>query len=224
MKHPISVFVMSCSLFAVGIAPASASTVLYDNGPANGNLDAWGINFGYGVSDSFHLSTAATVTGADFYTWVYPADSLTSVDWSISSDPLGGGTVYESGTATATGTFLSTKDYGFNLFAETIAFPSLDFGAGSYWLTLQNAVVVNGNPIYWDQNDGPSAAWLSGLGNLNTSGYPCSGACTFSEAFQITGDPLGGGQGGAVPEPASFGLLGLEIVGIASLMRKRIKR
>ena len=36
-------------------APATADT-LYDNGPYNGTTDAWAINFGQSVSDSFTLS------------------------------------------------------------------------------------------------------------------------------------------------------------------------
>lgn len=224
MKHSISAFLLGSLLFVVGVAPASASTVLYDNGPVNGTVDAWNINFGYAVSDSFDLSSAAAITGADFYLWASPGDSLTTVDWAVSSDPLVGGTTYDSGTASSIASFLFTNDYGFSLIAETIAIPSLNLGVGSYWFTLQNAVVVSGGSIFWDQNDGPSAAWLTGIGNLINSDGPCSGACTFSEAFQITGNSLGGGQGAAIPEPASFGLLGLGLIGIASLMRRKIRR
>ena len=33
------------------------SSDIYDNGPINGNTDAWTINFGYITSDSFNLAT-----------------------------------------------------------------------------------------------------------------------------------------------------------------------
>ncbi len=72
--------------------------VLYDNGPVNGTVDAWAINFGYVVSDTFTLASEDTVSGFDFYVWAYPGDTALSVDWSITSDEFGG-TTYGSGTA-----------------------------------------------------------------------------------------------------------------------------
>ena len=53
--------------------PAMAQqVVLYDNGPGNGTVDAWTINFGYVVSDNFVLTGSSTVQQFDFWTWVYP--------------------------------------------------------------------------------------------------------------------------------------------------------
>ena len=40
--------------------------VLYENGPLNGDYDAWTINFGYIVSNSFTLGGTNTITGFDF--------------------------------------------------------------------------------------------------------------------------------------------------------------
>src|SRR5271167_457766 len=62
--------------------PSPQDQVIYDNGPVNGTTDAWTINFGYIVSDSISLR-GNTVTGFDFYTWEFPGDVLSSVDWSI---------------------------------------------------------------------------------------------------------------------------------------------
>ena len=47
--------IASLSLLALCLAvvPAVAQTVVYDNGPINGNTDAWTINFGFIVSDTF---------------------------------------------------------------------------------------------------------------------------------------------------------------------------
>ena len=47
--------------FALVTMPARA----YDNGPINGTTDAWTINFGYIVSDSY-LSVGSTVDGLQF--------------------------------------------------------------------------------------------------------------------------------------------------------------
>ena len=57
--------------------------VLYENGPLNGTVDAWTINYGYFVSDTFTLTGNASVGGFDFYTWTFPGDKPLTVDWSI---------------------------------------------------------------------------------------------------------------------------------------------
>ena len=57
--------IVSLSLLALTLAavPAMAQTV-YNNGPINGNTDAWTINFGFVVSDTFNvLTTAPRITG-----------------------------------------------------------------------------------------------------------------------------------------------------------------
>ena len=76
--------------------PSPQDRVIYENGPVNGTVDAWTINFGYVVSDSF-VNSGSAVTGFDIWVWEYPGDVMTSVDWSITSAP-NGGTVYGSGT------------------------------------------------------------------------------------------------------------------------------
>src|ERR1017187_656925 len=73
LKMRIASLVVLC--LALAVIPASAQT-LYSNGPINGTTDAWTINFGYIVSDSFALGTASTVTGFDFGVWEFPGDVL----------------------------------------------------------------------------------------------------------------------------------------------------
>src|SRR5271169_6810697 len=79
------------------VLPTSAQ-VLYDDGPINGSEDAWTINFGYVVGDTFILFNNSTVTGFNFGVWEFPGDVLTSVDWSVTSH-FDSGTMYGSGTA-----------------------------------------------------------------------------------------------------------------------------
>ncbi len=43
-------------LLALAVVPAFAN---YDNGPINGTTDAWTINFGYVVSDTFVMGSTA---------------------------------------------------------------------------------------------------------------------------------------------------------------------
>src|SRR5208283_678801 len=89
----------------------------YDNGPINGTTDAWTINFGYVVSDTITLTGSNTVTGFDLGVWEFPADVLSSLQWSITSGP-NSGTVYGSGTVSGgnlTDAFISTNQYGYNI-------------------------------------------------------------------------------------------------------------
>ena len=110
----IASLTLLCLVLAV--IPASAQ-VLYGNGPINGTVDAWTINFGYVVSNGFNLPVAATVTGFDFGVWEFPGDSMTSVDWSITASE-NGGTVFGSGTASGANladTFVSSNQYGYDI-------------------------------------------------------------------------------------------------------------
>lgn len=216
MKSPILAITMTALLFAIGVVPASAA-ILYNNaGPSTGIAGAWGISAGISTADSFVLSNAATIYGANFVVWTFPGDTTTSVDWAILSAPIGG-TTYASGTATGitqTPLPFPMVDGIYNVDTETFSIPSLTLSAGTYWLLLQNAIVSNGDHIYWDQSDGPSQAWTtdSSLGYLASYSGTCNGPCTFSETFQVL-----------TPEPASFGLLAMGLLGMATLLRRKIR-
>jgi hypothetical protein len=71
-------------------AVPAVAQVLYDDGPINGTTDAWTINYGFVIGDSFTLLNNSTVGGFNFGVWEYGGDVLTSVDWSITADPVGG--------------------------------------------------------------------------------------------------------------------------------------
>jgi hypothetical protein len=60
--------IASLLLFALCLAavPAVAQNDIYDNGPTNGTTNAWTINFGFAVSDSFNLVEAGTIGGLNF--------------------------------------------------------------------------------------------------------------------------------------------------------------
>src|SRR5271166_3754481 len=202
MKTHIALLIILCLVLA---APALAQWS-YENGPINGNVDAWTINFGYTVSDSY-VAAGASVNGFAFGARELPGDMMTSVDWVLStgpcSNPQGGcGTILGSGTASGsnlTDKFLSHNGFGFDI--DLIAVSNLNVPETSgteYWLTLENAMVPNnGDPVYWDQNSGigcmskgcPSTAYESAVGTVP------------SESFTITGGS------GTTPEPGSFILL-----------------
>jgi hypothetical protein len=175
--------------------------VVYENGPVNGTTNAWAINFGYIVSDTF-VPDETTVAGFDLGVWEFPGDTLSSLQWSITSSP-NGGTVYGSGTVSGsslTDTFISTNQYGYNIDKISATGLTVSVTSGStYWINLQNAAVPSGDPVYWDENSGkgcqssgcPSQAVESAIGTIP------------SEAFDIVGNnypppPPCFGSGGAL--------------------------
>jgi uncharacterized repeat protein (TIGR03803 family) len=164
----------------------------YENGPVNGTTDAWTINFGYIVSDTF--LPGSLVQGFDFYVWEFPGDRMSSVDWSITSSP-NGGTVYGSGTVSGgslTDKFISTNQYGYDIDKVSASGLNVNVTVGStYWFNVFNATVPSGDPVYWDENNGngchstgcPSQAYASAFGTIS------------SEPFDIVGN------GSAPPPP-----------------------
>lgn len=137
--------------------PALAQT-LYDNGATDGNTWAWGINYGAVVSDEFNLGSSSTITGANFAMWLYPGDVLQSAEVSITSAGFGGGTVYFDQVVNFTQSgCVQGNPYGFTVCQESTTFNGPSLNQGTYWLNLQNAFVNTGDPVYWDQNSGPSA-------------------------------------------------------------------
>jgi hypothetical protein len=215
MKTSSVVLSILCLMFA---ACASAQ-VLYDNGPINGTTDAWTINFGFLIADSFTLLNNSTVGGFNFGTWEFVGDRLTSVDWAIESEP-NGGTVYGSGTASGRNLmdrFISVNQYGYDIDEITVTGLNVSLKSGAtYWLNLENAVVPSGNPVYWDENSGAGCGGDDGHGGGCPSVASGGGVGSDpSEAFTIEGS-----GSGTTPEPGSFLLVLSGILGLAGMLRK----
>jgi len=202
---------VSLSLLTLCMAavPAIAQTI-YSNGAINGTTDAWTINFGFVVSDTFSVGAGgATVNGLSFGAWVFPGDTIEDVEVQITSSEFGG-TVYSDQVVTFTQTGCSANQYGFNVCTETGGLAPVNLAGGTYWLNFDNAVVPD-DPAYWDENSGPSSASENSVGTIP------------SEAFTILGESTGTTGGGtSVPEPSSIMLFASGVVGLAGLLRRKL--
>ncbi len=205
--------IASLSLLALCLAvvPAVAQSDIYDNGPTNGTVDAWTINFGFIVSDTFTLGSASQVSGLNFAAWLFPGDILESAEVSITSSEFGGTTFFD-GNVNFTQSGCTTNQLGFSLCNETGSFGPVNLNAGSYWLNLQNAVVNTGDPVYWDENSGPSSASENSVGTIPSESFTVLGG---------TGTTTTTGTG-TTPEPSSIMLFGSGILGLAGVLRRKL--
>ena len=152
---------------------------IYDNGPTNGTVDAWTINSGFIVSDTFTLQSSNAPSGMQFAAWLFPGDILASVELSITSSEFGG-TTYFDGVVNFTQGDCTTNQLGFSICVESGTFPNVNLNAGTYWMNLQNAVVNTGDPVYWDENSGPSYASENSVGTIPSESFTVLGGSTTS--------------------------------------------
>jgi hypothetical protein len=202
-------------VLCLAAVPAMAQTD-YSNGPINGTTDAWTINSGFVVSDTFILGPGSVnVSGLEFGAWVFPGDVLESAEVSITSSEFGGIT-YTDQVVNFTQGGCSGNQYGFNVCNESGTFgTSINLAAGSYWLNLQNAVVNSGDPIYWDENSGPSSASENSVGTIPSEAFTVLNNGTTITSTSTT-------SGGSVPEPSNIILFASGVVGLAGLLRRRL--
>ncbi len=208
----LSLLTLSCLMLVV--VPAMADT-LYNNGVCNCDTDGWTINFGFSVSDSFNVATGSAVEDLHIVYWdASSTDVLTTVDMAIGSSSFGGTPQTLTG---ATNTFLGTNSYGYSIFQADYTFAGIPW-SGAGFVTLSNACTVSGcsvsQPIYWDENSGPSTAYENTLGSIPSETFTLTGTTG-------TGSGTGTGTGGTTPEPGSIMLFGSGVLGFAGVLRRR---
>ncbi|MFZ0311191.1 MAG: PEP-CTERM sorting domain-containing protein [Candidatus Korobacteraceae bacterium] len=214
----LSLLTLCVTLAAV---PAAAQDI-YNNGPINGNVDAWTINFGYIVGDTFTVSSGtSTITGMSFGAWLFPGDSLTSAEVWISSSALGTGTTYFNQTVDFTASGCAMNLYGYNVCTETGLFSGPTLNNGTYWVNLENAVIPSGDPVYWDENSGvgctspgcPSQS-IESAGSIPSESFTILGTASSTTTSTTTT--------GTVPEPSSLMLFASGFFGLAGMLRRKL--
>ncbi|HKD85071.1 MAG TPA: hypothetical protein VKB58_10010 [Terriglobales bacterium] len=190
-----------------GQATAMAgTTVVYNNGLPDGN-DAWTIDFGYTVADSFTLSGPANVDHVDVWVVMFPGDTLNKVEWTIFTLGPTFNRVWGSGTAAAT---YEGGDCSTTGCKQGFSFPGIALPAGTYYLKLSNAQASNGDPVYWCESGGSSLAFENAVGTIP------------SEAFDVVDPPAGP----SAPQPSSSGpgtvMLGTGALGLAGMLARKL--
>jgi opacity protein-like surface antigen len=212
--HMVSLSLLALCLTLAAV-PAMAQ-VLYSNGNTNGTYDALTINFGYTVSDTFPIAPGgATVTGADFAMWLFEGDTLETAELSITSGE-NGGTSYFNQVLNFTQSACSLNQYGYDICTESASFSGPTLNSGTYWLNLQNAVTAEGEPVYWDEDSGPSSASQTEVGTIPSESFTVLGTSSSSTTSTTST------TGTSVPEPSSIMLFGSGILGLANVVRRKL--
>jgi hypothetical protein len=182
-----SLIAASAVLAFVGQATAG---LVYSNGPINGSSDAYTINYGNIVTDSFTVSAPTNLATAQIGLWLFRGDVPTGVDWEIGTAPYAYNVSYGGSGLSNVFQYTNSFGSGYDVYESTFSLSGA-LNPGTYWLTLYNATSVHGEFVYWDRNFGPSTAYQIGTGGI------------YSESFQLNDASV------ATPAPASLSLLGI---------------
>lgn len=211
MKPRIASLSLLALCLVLAAVPAVAQQDIYDNGPGDGQDLGWTVNFGFSVTDNFILSNPSTVNGVSFWAWLIPGDTLTSVELQLGASAFGNELFDQVVNLTPSRCF--SNQFGYNVCDETALINGVNLNAGSYWMTLSNAITPSGDPAYWDMNSGPSQAQENTIGTIPSESFTILGSSGTTTSTSTST--------GTTPEPSSILLLGSGILGVAGLWRRR---
>ena len=182
------------------------NNILYDNGPVNGEVDAWTINFSSTVSDTIQVN--GSVTGIQFWAWLEPGDAITNIEVQLGSTGYFSNNLFDS-VVTLTQSSCFTNNFGFDVCLVSGELHRPRPLSGMIWITLANANTAEGQTVYWDEYCGvgcqspgcPSMAQEDTLGTIPSEAFTIAGAATttsmdyaaqnprhgFSKAYEFTG-------------------------------------
>jgi hypothetical protein len=129
---------------ALTIAQSASATILFDNGTSYGGVGGYEISSPYSITNAFALAQNSSVTGIQFEVYNVPGDVTTNIDWSITSQAVGG-TSYAAGLGTSVSSMYQLTDgFPYDVDEDNFSTGPVDLSAGTYFLTLGNAVEAEG--------------------------------------------------------------------------------
>jgi hypothetical protein len=183
--------------------------ILYDDGPIDGQNNAWFIDgpgsgpYSQWIADQF-VATGSGIAGSlDAGIWVTAGTTPTTLSWWLGTAPLIGD--LSSGVvAQVSYVYVTTYGSRYDVFnVHVTGLSGLIQAGNTYFLTLGGGNNSTGNQfVSWDVNGGPATcSW--GV-------YDCGGG----EAFTLY-------SGSAVPEPSTITLIGTGLLAVAGALRRK---
>jgi len=224
MKRTTFAFGLLAVLLAVGVAPVSAAVLYTQPYDGTGNLfTSQNDTASYGlyaqIYDDFKLSANSSITEVSWTGGYFnPAlqGPITQFTVDIYSDDGG----QPGATPLATEVFSGTA-------GETFLGNAGGFPTYTYDVTLGTAFAATAGTTYWlsvypNLSFPPEWGWATGTGGNGSSYQDFFGTRSqLSSDFAFT---LGGTSGPVIPEPSTFGLLGLGLVGMTAFLRRKASR
>jgi len=199
----VSLFLLTICLSAT--VPALADSTLYTSGAYSGTQGEYNL-VTYAFSDPFTVPANSEIDSLTIVYWDTSSQSLlSSLSMAITSSYLPGSgfetltdptnTPLNSGNKNGSGYYLEEASFTFSPIAYS----------GSGYLTLEDAVATGGS-VGWDEN------------TLTKNSYSTANPAKTYYGSTFTLD------GYVTPEPSSFLLLGSGLLGLAGVLRRKLRR